>query len=86
VGILDEDEWYVVRLRRVRATAQQPPLVWTKATSWRLPVELYLEGPAEPQRFRWQVSIMRQTGVTEDGTWLGEDHSPSSETRTFSWD
>lgn len=86
VGILDEDEWYVVRLRRINASTVQPPLIWTKATSWRLPDDLRLEGVAGPQRFRWQVSIMRQTGVAEDGTWLGENQSPSGKTRTFTWE
>jgi hypothetical protein len=85
VGILDEDEWYVVRVRRTGLLAELLPLVWTKATSWRLPSDLYVEGLDEPQRFHWQVSIMRQTGVAENGAWLGEQISPSSEVRTFSW-
>jgi LysM repeat protein len=85
VGILDEDEWYVVRLRPTRAGVAQPPLVWTKATSWRVAEELRIEGLQEPQRYLWQVTIMRRTGVAEDGTWLGENHSPSSEVRTFFW-
>jgi LysM repeat protein len=84
VGILDGDEWYVVRLGRMDPRAEQPPLHWTKSTSWRVPEELYVAGP-EAQDFRWQVSIMRQTGVDEDGNWVGEAQSPSSETRTFSW-
>jgi hypothetical protein len=58
--------------------------VWTKATSWRVPAELYDTGP-DPQRFRWQVSIVRQTGVAEDGSPAGEDQSPPGDTRTFSW-
>jgi LysM repeat protein len=85
VGILDEDEWYVVRVRRTGLVAQVLPLVWTKATSWRLPSDLYVEGLVEPQRFHWQVSIMRQTGVAEDGDWTGEQVSPSSQVRTFTW-
>ena len=89
VGILDEDEWYVLHLRWMGAPApgqftDQPPLVWTKTTSWRLPAELYTGGMAEPQRFRWQVSIMRQTG-DDHGTWLGDQISPDSITRTFTW-
>jgi LysM repeat protein len=82
VGILDTDEWYVVRLRR---TGEPLPLVWTKATSWRLPRELYVEGLAEPQRFFWQVSVMRQTGASDDGTWLGTEISSPGNTRTFYW-
>jgi LysM repeat protein/predicted nucleic acid-binding Zn ribbon protein len=85
VGILGEDEWYTVRVRRSGAVAQVLPVEWTKVTSWRLPAELYIEGLTEPQRFNWQVYIMRQTGVDEDGDWLGEQISPAGEVRTFTW-
>jgi LysM repeat protein/predicted nucleic acid-binding Zn ribbon protein len=85
VGILGEDEWYVVRLQRVDESAEQPPLVWTKATSWRLPADLYIAGLDEPQQFRWEVQVMRQTGEADDGTRLGEEISPPGDVRTFSW-
>ena len=85
VGILNADEWYVVRVRRSGTVVQQLPLVWTKATSWRLPSDLYVAGLDEPQRFHWQVLVMQQTGVAEDGTWLGKQISPSGEVRTFTW-
>jgi hypothetical protein len=85
VGILDEDEWYVVSLRRADSGTEPAPLEWTKATSWRLPADLYEAGQPEPLQFRWQVSVMRQTGVAEDGIWIGEEQSPNSEIRTFSW-
>ncbi len=85
VGILRPDEWYVIRMRRSGAVAQQLPPVWTKATSYRLPADLYVAGLEEPQRFYWQVVVMRQTGETEDGMPQGEQISPSSGTRTFTW-
>jgi len=85
IGILDKDEWYVVRLRRVGSSASQLPLAWVKATSWRVPLDLCIAGLTDPQRFRWEVTIMRQTGVAEDGTWLGAAMSPASAGRTFSW-
>lgn len=85
VGILNEDEWYVLRMRRSGAIAQQLPPVWTKTTSWRLPSDLYIEGLTEAQRFDWQVVVMRQTGIEEDGTLTGEQISPSSGSRTFFW-
>jgi LysM repeat protein len=85
VGILDEDEWYVLRMRRSGLVTQQLPLVWTKTTSWRLPVDYYIAGLAEPQRFFWQVTIMQFTGETEDETWEGTEISPSSGTRTLYW-
>jgi len=85
VGILEEDEWYVLRMRRSGPMAQQLPAVWTKATSWRLPPELYVAGLEAPQRFYWHVSIMRQTGTNEDGIWVGEMVSPSTPTRSLTW-
>jgi LysM repeat protein len=85
VGILGEDEWYVIRMRRSGAVAEQLPLVWTKATSWRLPPDLYEAGMAEPQLFYWQVVVMQQSGANEDGTWIGEQISPTGQVRTFSW-
>jgi len=85
VGILGEEEWYVLRMRRAGLLAQQLPLVWTKATSWRLPADLYVGGLAQGQQFFWQVSIMRKTGEADDGTWTGEEISPRSGPRTFTW-
>ncbi len=85
VGILRPDEWYVLRMRRSGVVAQQLPPVWTRATSYRLPAELYMAGLAEPQRFYWQVVVMRQTGEAEDGSPQGEPISPSSGTRSFTW-
>ncbi len=85
VGILEPDEWYVVRLRRLGAVAAQPTSIWTKTTAWRLDATLYTEELAVPRQFQWQVIVMHQTGVAEDGTRIGEEISPPSETRTFSW-
>ena len=85
VGILGEDEWYEVRVRRTGVVAQSLPVVWTKVTSWQLPAELYIEGLAEPQRFHWQVSIIQQTGVDDDGEPVGELISPPGEVRSFTW-
>ena len=85
VGILDPDEWYTIRVRRTGIIAQILPVVWTKATSWRLPSDLYIEGLTDPQRFTWQVNVMRQTGVDDDGNRVGEQISPTGVVRTFTW-
>jgi LysM repeat protein/predicted nucleic acid-binding Zn ribbon protein len=86
VGILDEDQWYAVGLRRSDSVDEQLPLVWTKATSYRVPAELYVAGLDPAQQFTWQVTVMQHTGSDEDGEWTGEAISPSSGTRTFSWE
>jgi LysM repeat protein/predicted nucleic acid-binding Zn ribbon protein len=85
VGILDEDQWYAVRLRRSGNVAEQLPLVRTKATSWRVPTNLYVAGLNPPQEFTWQVTVMQHTGQDEDGRWTGQAISPPSGSRTFSW-
>lgn len=85
VGILDEDEWYVVRLRWADAEPGEALLYWTKATSFRVPSDAYAPGSGESQRWRWRVLVMRRTSTAEDGTWIGEEIRPASATRAFYW-
>lgn len=85
VGILAEDEWYVVRLRYEGDSLDQPADVWTKATSWRVPAELYPPASVEPRLVHWNVRVMRQTHVGPDGTLEGVEISPESTTRRFYW-
>jgi LysM repeat protein len=85
VGILAEDEWYVLRLRYEAEGAAQLPNVWTKATSWRVPADLYLPSDVEDRLVYWDVTVMRQTHTTPDGTPGGVDISLASDTRGFYW-
>ena len=39
VGLLADDEWYVVTLVDAKTVALIAPLQWTKSTSWRLPAD-----------------------------------------------
>jgi len=83
VGILGDDEYYVLRMRRSGAVTEQLPLVWTRVTSYRLDAALHIAGGE--QEYFWQVSVMRKTGERADGTWEGEEISPRSALRTFRW-
>ena len=85
VGILDKDEWYVVRLRWTDSEEGQPLFFWTKATSWRMPASLYVSGLDQPQRWRWRVLVVRRTSVADNGMWLGEEFRPGSDARVFHW-
>jgi LysM repeat protein/predicted nucleic acid-binding Zn ribbon protein len=85
VGILSEDEWYVLQVEAVGIRMAQPYQVWTKATSGRVPVELHRPGTSAGQELLWQVTIMRQTGMDDDGAWTGDQLSPPGEIRTFVW-
>jgi len=75
VGILSEEEWYVVRLLH----AGEEIKGWTKAPSWRVPSDLYPGSSATPL-FRWHVVVMRINGTPE---W--EPISPPSSPRSFLW-
>ncbi len=85
VGILAEEEWYVVRLGREAEAADQPSEVWTKTTSWRVPADLYPSADAESHLLRWDATVMLQTDTGPDGAPEGVVISPASATRSFYW-
>jgi len=85
VGILAEDEWYVLSLRYEAQGAAQPPSVWTRTTSWRVPADLYPPSEVERRLLHWDVTVMRQTGTRPDGTPEGVAISPASAVRKFYW-
>jgi len=76
VGILQEDEWYQVRLFRM----EEEIGTWRiKAQGWLAPSELY-PGPGDSPLFRWDVIVNRADGTPE-----GELVSPPSAPRSFFW-
>jgi hypothetical protein len=85
VGILAEDEWYVLRLRYEAEGVTQPPTIWTKTTSWRAQADLYPPSHVESRLIRWDVTVMRQTHTGTDGTPQGVEISPTSAPRGFHW-
>jgi len=85
VGILAEDEWYVLRLRIVQGEEDQSTDVWTRATAWRVPAELHPLPEAKSHLFSWDVTVMRHTSTRPDGTWQGVPVGPSSPSWTFTW-
>ena len=85
VGILADDEWYVLRLRYGVEGADQLPSVWTKTTSWRVPANLYPPADVEPRLLHWDATVMRQTHTGPDGTPEGITISSTSDIRGFYW-
>jgi LysM repeat protein len=75
VGILDEEESYVVRLLHAGRQIEG----WTRAPSWRVSSELY-PSESDSSLFQWEVSVRRA-----DGTPSGETISPASFNRGFFW-
>jgi LysM repeat protein len=84
VGVLRDDEWYVLRLR-VPGDLEQPEDVQTKITSWRVPSDLRPTGDAAEEVLSWQVVVMRLFDTSPDGSRQAEGLSPASEMRTFYW-
>ena len=86
VGLLAEDEWYVVTLTiggddGVEAPLTKPRVApyWTKSTSWRLPADYRLPGPAATE-FAWQVQVFSGSPDRPDGP-----VSQASTPRHFVW-
>jgi LysM repeat protein len=65
-GILQEDEFYVVRLRSVDEDGNVlwSRTEWTKNPSWRLPADL-LQTIDDQSRLRWDVTVMRRTSAAD---------------------
>lgn len=75
VGILDESEWYEVRVWS--SGQREAHRVWTKATSWTVIASL-CPGP-EGDIFYWDVSVVQRTGQEI------VRRSPRSPTSRFVW-
>jgi len=78
-GILTESEWYLLRIWRSEEDTD-PLRIWTKATSWRLPFELYPEGEIS-HNFLWQVTVVTRVSESDPGIAI----SPASEKYEFCW-
>lgn len=85
VGILQDDESYVVRVRLIQRGQAREVTAWVKATSWRLPDSLRPTTPGETYRYEWDVTVQRQTGTDEGGAPTGEPVSPRSIAHSFTW-
>ncbi len=85
VGILRDDEWYVVRVRIVRGGEMKEATGWVKSTSWRLPDSLRPTVAGEVFRYEWDVAVQRQTGTGAGDTPGGVPTSPRSITHQFTW-
>ncbi len=86
VGILDPEEYYEVRLWRLRGPeVTESWAEWTRQTSWRIIPDIRALEQTKGQLYRWEVIVMRHTGTEDDGTWTGEPLSAPSAERQFLW-
>ena len=90
VGLLAEDEWYLVQLWEGRPPAGRVVAEkWTRETSWRVPAEVLAGAENASREFHWFVILARraEAGDEEEAgvepAW--EPLSPPSETHRFIW-
>lgn len=82
VGLLKEDEWYLVT---VRYGTQILVSQLTQATSTRVLLDLRPASDAPTHLFRWEVVVVRQIGTQANGTPEVILISSRSEVRDFYW-
>jgi LysM repeat protein len=83
VSVLRGDEWYTLTLLQaprgvISATIR------TRATAWRVPLDLLQASDADEREFRWQVQVVREAR-DRSGALVYEEAGVPSPVRTFIW-
>jgi hypothetical protein len=82
VGILDDEEWYAVRISQPGGVFSATNYV--RNTSWRVPNELLMSAADGGGEFRWQVRVVEEA-LGREGALVYEDAGPPSQVRSFTW-
>jgi LysM repeat protein len=82
-GILRPNELYNAEVVQVNS-GRKALTVRTRATSLRVPVEMFPAPTDSNRTFRWHVEILRQVGTGSDGVPIYDTVSPSSQ-YSFQW-
>lgn len=86
VGVLEEDVHYLVTVRHEGDDGLVEQVTdLTRATSYRIPASFRPAENALSHEFQWEVAVVRQIGVTEEGTPDVELISPPGPPRQFFW-
>ncbi len=84
VGILQENEWYELRLRYLgRRMASQPSETtsYGQITSWRVPADWYPGAEAAESGFEWSVVVVRKVDPDKPPQVI----CPVGQARRFTW-
>lgn len=84
VGVLADNDWYVVEVRLPCGDEETVQYGWTRATSWRVPVSLCPGDGTTHRPFRWRVRILRSDRPDVDPAGMAGMSLDSVE-RTFYW-
>ncbi len=83
VSVLHDDEWYELTLSQPSGGLLAHK-VHTRATAWRVPLDLLRTPNAEMRKFHWQVQVVREM-QNRNGELVYREAGPPSEVRTFIW-
>ncbi|MGD8966531.1 MAG: LysM domain-containing protein [Anaerolineae bacterium] len=79
VSVLRDNEWYQLSVRQA-AGGVVSSTIRTRATAWRVPLDLLQRAGADAAEFEWRVQVVREAGVQ-----TYEEAGSPSETRSFNW-
>lgn len=79
IGVLQAGEWYELSLSLVGGDVLTDT-IRTRATAWRVPLDLVQGGSEDARRFEWRVRVVRE--VEEDAY---EEAGAPSQARSFVW-
>ena len=78
VSVLQDNEWYELSL--ITPTGVVSDTILTRATAWRVPLDMLQAASGDARRFGWRVRVVRE--VEEDAY---AEAGASSEVRFFRW-
>jgi LysM repeat protein len=84
VSVLHDDEWYELTLFQPAAGGVMSATTYTRATAWRVPLDLPLASDTSIREFRWRVQVVREARGRSGEPIYAEAGAPS-QVRTFTW-
>jgi hypothetical protein len=82
-GQLAQDAYYIITINFWHAGQLWTDYAFTAQTEWSLANHSYLLDVADDDRFIWSVTLLRATGMSEDGVPTGDEISERSGVRQF---
>ncbi len=82
-GILEEEEYYQVKLVTPSGDKPESTAAYLRSTAWRVPEKLFPALEIANRTCSWSVAIVRRSGPATKPTYIVI--KPAAEERTFSW-
>jgi hypothetical protein len=83
VSVLRDDEWYELTLFQTPGSVVSAT-THTRATAWRVPIDLPRVSDTDTHQFRWRVQVVREA-QSRSGELIYEGAGDPSEVRAFTW-